>query len=354
MNQEPNLNLEAIELEEARLRERLAKLAVFKQLAQELQIPLSVPANSTGPLPTTSAVVDAKPLSFEFDGTFAGLVHCYRTDERSPYRQLKHNVRNNYDALFNRLIEDVGDELVGDWNAQRIRNVYDSSWAANGKLHMGHSMVGKLRLLCTYGSTTLNNDACIRLSAILGNMRFQIPRSSAEPLTAEHARAIREKAHASQLGSIALAQAFQFDIQQLRQMDVIGEWVPLSEPGTSDITKGKEKWLRGLRWSEINQEQMTLRRMQTSGRQNQQRELVVDLKDCPMIMEELNRIPPWNRLGPMIVNEKTRLPWIGSEFRRKWRQVADAAGVPKAVKNAESGRAQDSLSPNQRSSDVFG
>jgi hypothetical protein len=26
---------------------------------------------------------------------------------------------------------------------------------------------------------------------------------------------------------------------------VIGEWVPTSEPGVSDITRGNEKWLRG-------------------------------------------------------------------------------------------------------------
>ena len=39
----------------------------------------------------------------------------------------------------------------------------------------------------------------------------------------------------------------------LRQKDVIGEWVPRSEPGPSDIWNSDgEKWLRGLRWQEID------------------------------------------------------------------------------------------------------
>ena len=37
---------------------------------------------------------------------------------------------------------------------------------------MGHSMIGKLRLLTSFGSVVLNDDACTRLSTILGNMRF--------------------------------------------------------------------------------------------------------------------------------------------------------------------------------------
>jgi hypothetical protein len=31
----------------------------------------------------------------------------------------------------------------------------------------------------------------------------------------------------------------------------IGEWVPQSEPGTSEVISGNEKWLRGLPWPEI-------------------------------------------------------------------------------------------------------
>jgi hypothetical protein len=40
--------------------------------------------------------------------------------------------------------------------------------------------------------------------------------------------------------------------------------------------------------------------------------------------------------GPVILNEICARPYSTSEFRRKWRKVADAAGLPKEVKNTDS------------------
>ena len=76
---------------------------------------------------------------------------------------------------------------------------------------------------------------------------------------------IIKKAHEESMSSVALAQAFQFDCQ-LRQKDVIGEWVPIDEAGVSDVIDGDEKWLRGIRWEEIDLS-MVLRHRASQGRQ---------------------------------------------------------------------------------------
>jgi hypothetical protein len=82
--------------------------------------------------------------------------------------------------------------------------------------------------------------------------------------------------------SMALAQAFQFD-GTMRQKDIIGEWVPLDEPGPlSDVISGNEKWVRGIRFEEIDQN-LILRHV-TSKRDKL---LTIDLKQCPMVMKEL-------------------------------------------------------------------
>jgi hypothetical protein len=62
---------------------------------------------------------------------------------------------------------------------------------------------------------------------------------------------VRAAAHKVGWFSIALAQAFQFDLM-LRQKDVIGEWVPIDEPSVSDVVSPMGKWVLGLRWSEID------------------------------------------------------------------------------------------------------
>jgi hypothetical protein len=262
-----------------------------------------------------------------YDGTFAGLIHCYFTDKRSPFHNLKHSVSVSYGSTLKRMSREIGKDFVVDWNAQIIRSHYDR-WAGDGKIAMGHEMIGKLRLLSSFGAIELNDDACIRLNGILGSMRFPVSKGDGQPrLTREQARAIRITARESfGWDSIALAAALQFELPKLRLVDIIGEWVPLSDSDKSDIMKGSEKWVRGLRWSDID-ESMMLRRTLTSGRRNQHKAVEYSLRRSQMTMEEINRVPAAKRNGPMIICEFSGIPWTGPEFRRKWRIVAEKAGV---------------------------
>jgi hypothetical protein len=166
-------------------------------------------------------------------------------------------------------------------------------------------------------------------------MRFPAPKARTERLQRDQVRALRIAAR-EHFGwdSIALAVAIQFEFPMLRQMDILGEWVPLSEPGTSDVVKEDGKWLHGLRWSDID-DNMVLRRITTSGRKNQQKIVEFDLRRFAMTMEEINRTPPWRRKGPLVVCEFSGLPWKASEYRRKWRIVADKAGIPPNVRSSD-------------------
>src|SRR4051794_12072517 len=113
-------------------------------------------------------------------------------------------------------------------------------------------------------------------------MRLQKPSSRSAQMTLQHARAICATAHAH-FGwpSIALAQAIQFELP-LGQKDVIGEWVPVGEPGESNVVFDGKKWLRGLRWEAVD-EDLILRHVVGSGR----RHFEVDLRTAPMVMAEL-------------------------------------------------------------------
>ena len=332
----PDSYLVAIELEELRLRERLEKLALFKLLAQELDIKLTAVSGVPGPISIVSNLpVPVGDVSqIEFNGTVAGLAKCYLTDKRSPFQQLRHSVRNNYEGSINRIVTDMGNERVGDLNSRRILEYYEN-WSAGGKVAMGHGLAGKLRLLSGYGTTVLNNDACIRLSGILHKMRFKLPKARTERMTIEHVNAVRYAAHEMGWHSIALAQAFQFDLDIL-QKDVIGEWVPITEPGFSDVSWGNEKWIRGLRWSEIDQS-MVLRHP-TINRVGAPKEIVFDLKQSSMVLEEIAFLGEHRADGPVIICEATGRPYSTAEFRRKWRLVADKAGLPKNVRNSDSAR----------------
>jgi hypothetical protein len=266
-----------------------------------------------------------------FDGTVANLIRCYKMDKDSPYRKKRYQTRLFYDALCKRIEKDHGERRIADLKARDILHWHEG-FEAEGKVSMGHAVVGMFRTLCGFGLTMLEDDQCERLSVVLSKMRFTMAKPRTERLSAEQAMAVIAEARKQGRKSIALAQAIQFGLM-LRQKDVIGEWVPMNEPGVSAVHSGNNKWLRGITWNEIN-ENFILTHI-TSKRQ---KEIVVDLKLDPMIVAELGSLnrADFPASGPVIVSEKSGVPWTKTEFSRIWRELATAAGIPKAVRNMDS------------------
>jgi hypothetical protein len=272
-----------------------------------------------------------------YDGSWRALIGCYQTDKDSTYRKLRYATRKNYDWMCKQIIETHGDEMLSDAKARNFLRWHEE-WSEDGaKVAKGHGLISMIRTLVNFGATYLECEECERIAGILHRQRYEMPKARTERLTAEFATAIREKARASGLASMALAQAIQFECT-LRQKDVIGEWVPLSEAGPmTEVTSGNLKWWRGIRWEEID-DRLVLKHV-TSKRQ---KPIEVDLKFAPMVMEELAikhgqgftraDLPP---AGPVIVHEATGLPYIKPDFNPIWRKLADQCGVPKTVFNMD-------------------
>lgn len=276
-----------------------------------------------------------KPAPVKFDGrTLGSLMACYQTDPDSPYKKIRHVSRQHYNNLLSLIKRDYGHELIADINA-RVVTRWHEGWTEGGKISIGHAKVGMLRILFNFGLTFLEDKECERMALVLSKMKFKDGAAREEALSVEQAIAVRARAHEVGRPSIALAQAFQFELM-LRQKDVIGEWVPLSEQIVSDIIIDGHKWVRGLRWEEISAD-LFLKHL-TSKRQ---KKLGVNLRNAPMVMEELQyvllqydgKLPT---SGPIIRNEYDGQPFDAGEFRRQWRLLANACGIPKEVRNMDS------------------
>lgn len=264
-----------------------------------------------------------------FDGTIRSLAKCYQSDPDSPYHRTRYVSRRFYDRLLGRIVEDHGDEYV---SAIKGRNIlrWHEGWASDGRTAMAHALIGMLRTIINFGVTMLEDDECARVSSVLNKMRFPVAKPRSERLTAEQANLIRAKAHEMGWHSIALAQAFQFELM-LRQKDVIGEWLPISEPGVTDVINGNHKWLRGIRWDEID-DNLVLRHV-TSKRG---KPIEAPLGSAPMVLEELALLKERPAAGPVVLYERNGLPWTASYFRQIWREIANAAGIPASVRNMDS------------------
>jgi hypothetical protein len=272
----------------------------------------------------------------------ADLIASYRTDPASSFgrkddKRLRFRTREHYDCLLRVIEADLGAQEVGSIRTKALILTHQA-WMLRG-VPMAHALVGMLRTLCSYGMVLLEDNDCMALSTKMGAMRFEMGKPRRSQVTAEQATLIRNKARQWGLYSIAQAQAFQFDCA-FRQRDVVGEWIPETEPGQSDTFDGGFKWLRGIRWEEID-DNLILRHT-TSKRQ---KDVELNLTLAPMVMAELHFdfliVEPGKRhrlpaSGPVIVSEATGLPYAAHEFRRLWRGLARSCGIPDHIKNMDS------------------
>jgi len=272
--------------------------------------------------------------------TVRNLIDKYQTDPDSNYHAKRFAVRQAQSAMLRRVDERFGDVMISDIKG-RMLLAWHKEWGNNGqKISAAHSFIGTLRTLFRFGAAILEDPECMRLRGVMHDLRFPMSKPRTERLTAQQATSIREKAHERGWSFIALAQAIQFELM-LRQKDVIGEWVPVKEPGISDVVqkiqKKPQKWIMGLRWETID-ENLTLRH-KTSKRG---KDIEVSLRLAPMVTEELARMfgslerADMPASGPVILCEVNGWPYRNTEFRRKWRKLANAAGIPKEVKNMDS------------------
>jgi hypothetical protein len=288
------------------------------------------------PPPTDQGPAEAAPTQSGM--LLVELIDSFQNDENSPYRKLRHTTRRFYDRLLKRLKEECPDVRLADLNTEYIDQLYNF-WTENRtKKHaMGHALITMVRGLVNYGTVTLGNSECERLSVVLHNMSFPMVKRRVKRMTAKLANSLRAAAHKLDMPSIALAQALQFDCK-LSQKNTIGEWVPVAaETGDSAYELRGLKWLRGLRWEEVDKN-LVLRHPSSAS----DTLIQINLRSAPMVMEELQRIcggtVTREKLPPegAIVLRETGLPWEPAEFRRQWRKIARAAGIPDEVKNSDS------------------
>jgi len=292
-----------------------------------------------------------------FDGTFKSLSRLYQTDQDSPYSKLRYDVQVQY-ARKLRIIEvTIGDVRVLVVTFRDIKRWFgefaEPDEPGDAKKNATAKVLLKiLKQILLFGKLALpKSSGCGDVLEMMQDL--QKARSFAggrrqrkEFLTYPQAMQHCAASHREGFHSMALAQAIMFECGT-RPKDVIGEWVPRSEPGVSAVLSGQSKWLMGARWEEIDENFIWKHRLSKSV----PREGIMDseigkteqyeLLEFPLVRSELARIAPLDRSnfpasGPIILSESTGLPWSASRFRDRWRKIARKAGIPDNVQNRDS------------------
>lgn len=268
------------------------------------------------------------------------LIDVYQKHPLSKWHGLRYATQQNHVNLLRQIDRHYGHVRLKKIKARTLIK-WHAQWLDGTKVSAARAFIKKIRVLFGFGLTILEDQDCARLRQVMSALRFPGAPKRSERITAEQAIAVRMRAWRGGWGSVALAQSLQFELM-LRQKDVIGEHIPAHlKEGGAGIVIGEEKWVRGLVWAEIDDRLILRHQTSKTGKP-----VVVDLKLAPMVMEDLRRMglvsrrgPPRliKRLdGPVITDERTGLPYPAWEFRRLWRTIARAEGIPDNVCNMHS------------------
>ncbi len=270
-----------------------------------------------------------------FDGSFRSLFRLYETDPESTYHKLKPSSRKPYGVYLRKLYDHIGECQISATDGRDLKR-WHALWASAPepgrapRIAAGHMCVAIIKAAVAFG-VACRKPGCADFKAVLDVLHFPVPKPRTEAPTAAQVIALRAAAHASGSPSRALAYALQFECG-LRQSDVIGQWWPLADPRPSAVLGKAGKWL-GPMWANVDSDLvLRLTPEKTAGTSGMT--VAIDLRECPMVMDELSHIPPGRRTGPLIVSERTGLPYART-FSECWRRDANAAGVPKTVWNRD-------------------
>jgi hypothetical protein len=268
-----------------------------------------------------------------FTGTLSSLLEIYETHQESGFQKLGSQTRRIYLIYIRRLQTVAGDRRVAQLTGIDVQRWFDAAAkpAEPGeppKLAAARMMVAVLKAALAFGEAS-RLAGCADLAGALRAVRFTGLKPRIARPSAGQVRTLIAAAHAKEHTSIALTTALQFETTA-RLWDVIGQWVPLAEPGLSDITSGGSKWISGLRWEMIGADHV-LRFTPSKTQRTTGRDVAVDLSLCPLVLQELQHVAPGARVGPIILDPSTGLPWEQRKYRKTFQRIAAAAGWPPEI-----------------------
>ena len=248
----------------------------------------------------------------------------YETHPKSSFFTVKKTSRDLYTVYLRMLYPQIGHCHLDQTNGLDLQDWF-AAWAKPEKPG-GDRMVSKARAaLCVIRAavrfgTMARLPGLAEFGAMLNVMEFERPKPRKSFANAAEVTQLRNAAH--QLGHprAAFCYALQFETT-LRQWDLRGQWVELSDPRPSAVLDRGRKWV-GPTWSDIDKDLiLRLTPSKTDGTTGV--EVIHDLRIHPMVMEELQHIPLEARHGPLIFDIRNGRPYRDQHFLNVWRDVCE-------------------------------
>lgn len=261
-----------------------------------------------------------------YDGTMLSACRIYQEHPHSDFQTVKHNTRKSYVDSLKVIEASVGARLIRNvtvidvkhWYREWRKPAFDGGSERKDRAHDAVSMVKTVLRF----NASLRRPDCMQLADELKLVKFEKGGAREEAMTSVHVGAFVNMALDLQARgvippgrglSMAIGMAAQFETG-LRQKDIIGEWRP------DETWAGFFTWenIPGWRW-----------RMRTS-KSKYRTAMDFDLTDLRILMPLLEMVPHDQRQGAIVKGEHG-LPVRERSYRKWYREIARAAGVPDEI-----------------------
>ncbi|MFD1913837.1 tyrosine-type recombinase/integrase [Halodurantibacterium flavum] len=257
-------------------------------------------------------------------GTWKWLIARYKSDEFSPYRDVKSNTRESYDYNIARWEESIGHLPLEEADHVQLMRWRAAMQAKGRSVSYIARMFRVLRIVVNYGAATGNKEA-ERIAGILSRVRIPAARPRSIAPTRAQIYAVIAAADAAGQTAFATGLMIQFEFA-LRAVDVRGQWLDAKAGETGIIRHGK-RWQDGLTWGMIDRDVTRITKTPSKTERHMEDEMVFDLTLVPELRARLQAIPPAERIGP-VIKSRSGQPYARNVWARMFRRHAMTAGLP--------------------------
>jgi hypothetical protein len=268
-----------------------------------------------------------------YDGTVLSACQLYQRHPYSSFHKVRHNTRKSYTDSLKIIEKTVGKRLIRNLTVLDVQHWYDE-WRKPAvkdgpeRIDRAHDAVSMFKTVLRFNAA-LRRPECKQLVDELRLIKFEKGGAREEEMTFAQAGAFiraaldlgkRQVIPADRALAMAIGVAAQFELL-LRQKDIIGDWGgPRGQKWTGYFT-----WenIPGWRW-----------RMKTS-KSKYRAAAEFDLSSYSLLLPLLQAVPHDQRAGAIVKGEHG-LPVRERSYRKWFRQIARAAGIPDAVWSMDS------------------
>ncbi len=252
-------------------------------------------------------------------GTWLWLIGRYKSDEFSPFREVKDNTREAYLFSLSRWETAIGGTSILAADLPAIKR-WQKAMQDNGRsVAYIKRMFTLLRIITGYG-VQIKAPGARDVRDILNELRIKAPKPRIIAASEAQIMAVVGKADAAGYRAFSTGILFQWWLT-LRAVDVRGQWLGMG---------AQKRWADGLTWDMLSGDLTALRKAASKTEGSSGDVMVFDLTPLPDLRARLQAIPQDQRIGP-VIKDNAGKPYDKRQWAKLWRRFANAAGVPADV-----------------------